>query len=131
MNIRNALVLGVSILGLLLTACASNTANLPPFPAEALPPPNLQSDGKKSGLVTVRVIVQFKTTTQAFDDDAFVTSLQVHAGALMHYIAAVSADTHVYGLELPAAQDPAVAMQRLRDLPSVARVEMDNKVKTN
>ncbi len=125
MKIRNALALGACALGLL--ACARDTGYFPP---EALPPPNLQSDGKKAGLVMVRVIVQFKTT-QAFDDDAFVTTLQVHAGALMHYIAAVSADTHVYGLELPASQDPAVAMQRLRDLPSVARVEVDGKVKNH
>lgn len=118
---------------LLLGACASNTADLPPFPADALPPPNLQASGSKAGIVTVRVVVQFSktnanqtaATTQSFDDDTFVTTLQVHSQVPMHYIAAVSADTHVYGLELPGGQDPAAALQRLRALPSVARAELD------
>ncbi len=120
-------------LTVLLSACASNTANLPPFPADALPPPNLLADGGKAGIVTVRVVVQFSNTnanktasTQSFDKETFVTTLQVHAQVPMHYISAVSADTHVYGLELPHAQDPAAAVQRLRALPSVARVELDN-----
>lgn len=118
---------------LLLGACASNTADLPPFPADALPPPNLQADGGKAGIVTLRVVVQFSNTnanktatTQSFDDDTFVTTLQVHSQVPMHYIAAVSADTHVYGLELPGGQDPAPAVQRLRALPSVARAELDD-----
>lgn len=122
------------ILALLLGACASNTADVPPFAAEALPPPNLQTGGGKAGIATVRVVVQFSNrnanqtaTTQSFDDDTFVTTLQVHAEVPMHYITAVSADTHVYGLELPTAQDPTTALQRLRALPSVARVELDGK----
>ncbi len=134
MKIRNALGLGATtVLALLLGACASNTANLPPFPADALPPPNLHADAGKASIATVRVIVQFSNsnanqtaTTQGFGDDTFVTTLQVHAQVPMHYISAVSADTHVYGLELYPNQDPAVAVQRLRALPSVARVEMDN-----
>lgn len=122
-------------LTLLLGACASsNTANLPPFAADALPPPNLLADEGKAGVATVRVVVQFSnananqtaTTTQSFDDDTFVTTLQVHSEVLMHYISAVSADTHVYGLDLYRGQDPAAALQRLRALPSVARVELDN-----
>ena len=47
----------------------------------------------------------------------------------MHYITAVSADTHVYGLELPATAGAAPAVQRLQALPSVLRVEVDNKAK--
>lgn len=134
MKTRNALLLiGASpILALVLSACASSTTNLPPF-ADALPPPNLLADQGKAGFVTARVIVQFSNTnanktasTQSFDDDTFVTTLQVHTQVPMHYISAVSADTHVYGLELPDGQDPAVALQRLRALPSVARIELDN-----
>lgn len=121
-------------LTLLLGACASsNTANLPPFAADALPPPNLLADEGKAGVATVRVVVQFSNTnanktatTQSFDDATFVTTLQVHSEVLMHYISAVSADTHVYGLDLYRGQDPAAALQRLRALPSVARVELDN-----
>jgi hypothetical protein len=132
-KIRNTLLLGAaSALCLLLTACASDPAKLPPFAADALPPPNLHADAGKASIATVRVLVQFSNsnanqtaTTQSFDDDTFVTTLQVHAQVPMHYIAAVSADTHVYGLELYPTQDPAAAVQRLRALPSVARVELD------
>jgi hypothetical protein len=41
----------------------------------------------------------------------------------------VSGDTHVYGLQLPANQNPAAALQRLSALPSVARAEIDSKAK--
>ncbi len=139
MKIRYALLLGASVLALLLSACASRPENLPPFPADALPPPNLQADGGKTGIVTVRVIVQFSNSnanktaaaTQRFDDETFVTTLQVQAQVPMHYVSAVSADTHVYGLELPTAQAPTAVVQRLRALPSVARVEVDNKAKAH
>ncbi len=133
MKIRNALLLGASVLSLLLTACASDPSNLPPFPADALPPPNLQADAGKAGITTVRLVVQFSNsnaaktaTTQSFDDDTFVTTLQVHAQVPMHYISAVSADTHVYGMELYTTQNAADAVQRLRALPSITRVELDN-----
>ena len=98
-----------------------------------MPPPNLLADEGKGGIVPVRVVVQFRNTnanktatTQSFDDDTFITTLQVHTQVPMQYISSISADTHVYGLELSAAQDPAVAVHRLRALPSVARVELDN-----
>ena len=114
---------------ILLTACASSPDKLPPFPADALPPPNLQADAGKAGIVTVRVVLQFKAGTQAFDDENFVTGLQVQAREPMHYITAVSADTHVYGLELPASSSAGPAVQRLQALPSVLRVEVDDKAK--
>ena len=113
-------------ISLLLTACAREVVS---YPNEALPPPNLQVTGDKAAIATVRVVLQFKAATQAFDDEAFVTALQVQAQAPVHYVAAVSADTHVYALELPASQSPLVAMQRLQALPSVIRVELDNKAK--
>lgn len=127
MNIRNTLALWACALGML--ACARDTGYHPP---EALPPPNLQADAGKAGIATVRVVLQFRpavagSSPQAFDDENFVTALQVQAQVPMHYIAAVSADTHVYGLELPATLDPAQAVQRLLALASVARAELDGK----
>jgi len=114
------------LISLLLTACAREVIT---YPTEVLPPPNLQATGDKAAIVTVRVILQFNAVKQAFDDENFVTTLQVQAQVPMHYVAAVSDDTHVYGLELPVAQSPSTAMQRLQALPSIIRVELDNKAK--
>ncbi|QTN29772.1 hypothetical protein HZ993_08165 [Rhodoferax sp. AJA081-3] len=123
--------LGATVISLLLTACASSPENLPPFPADALPPPNLQVDAGKAGMATVRVVLQFKSgTQQAFDDENFVTGLQVQAQVPMHYITSVSADTHVYGLELPATAGAAPAVQRLQALTSVQRAELDTRATT-
>ena len=120
------LLTAATLLSLLLGACARETLT---YPTEVLPPPNLQSTGDKAAIVTVRVVLQFNSTQHAFDDENFVTSLQVQAQVPMHYITAVSADTHVYGLELAATQSPSVALQRLRTMPSVVRVALDEKVK--
>ena len=111
---------------LLLTACAKEAIT---YPTDVLPPPNMLATGDAAAVVTVRVVLQFNTTAQPFDSDAFVTTLQVQAQVPMRYVAAVSADTHVYGLELPATQNPATALQRLKALPSVLRVELDSKAK--
>ncbi len=130
MNKTYTLPLGAVALGLLLTACASSPQNLPPFPADALPPPTLQADAGKAGMTLVRVVLQFRTgTQQAFDDENFVTSLQVQAQVPMQYITSVSADTHVYGLELPANQSATPVVQKLQALPTVLRAEVDNKAK--
>ena len=130
MNKTYTLPLGAVALGLLLTACASSPQNLPPFPADALPPPTLQADAGKAGMALVRVVLQFRTgTQQAFDDENFVTSLQVQAQVPMQYITSVSADTHVYGLELPANQSATPVVQKLQALPTVLRAEVDNKAK--
>lgn len=120
------LLVAASLTSLLLTACAREVIT---YPTEVLPPPNLQATGDKAAIVTVRVVLQFNTANQAFNDEAFVTALQVQAQVPMHYVAAVSADTHVYGLELPASQSPSGAVQRLQALPSVSRVELDSRVK--
>ncbi len=125
MKIRNALLLGASVLGLL--ACARDTGYHPPPP---LPPPNIVADMPATSLVSLRVVVQFKEAV-AYSDPAFVNTLQVQTQVPVQYIAAVSGDTHVYALQLPANQDPAVALRRLGALASVARVEIDEKVKTN
>jgi hypothetical protein len=81
-----------------------------------------------SGLATLRVIVQFNQPV-AFNDPAFVKTLQDHTQARVRYIAAVSGDTHVYSVQLPADQSAAPVLQRLATLPSVTRVELDQTVK--
>ena len=122
-------LIGAIALGLLLSACASSSKNLPPFPADALPPPNLLADGERAGIATARVVLQFKPGERAYDGDTFVTTLQVQAQVPMHYIAAVSADTHVYGLELPTTHSAIAAVQRLKALPLVLGAEVDDKAK--
>ena len=127
MNIRNTLVvLGVGAVGL-LTACARDTGYHPP---PALPPPDMVADMSATTLVSLRVVVQFNVSV-AFADPAFVNTLQTQAKMPMQYIGSVSADTHIYALQLPANQDPTDALQRLGALPSVARVEIDEKVKSH
>ena len=122
-----ALLAAATLLSLLLTACARDVVT---YPTDVLPPPNLLAAAGTAPVATVRVVLQFNNPKQAFDDEAFVTTLQVQAQAPMHYVAAVSPDTHVYGMELPTTQSPAPALQRLKALPSVNRVELDSKVKT-
>ena len=127
MNIRNTLaVLGACAVGL-LAACARDTGYHPP---PALPPPDMVADMPATSLVSLRVVVQFKESV-AFADPAFVNTLQTQAKMPVQYVASVSADTHIYALQLPANQDPSAALQRLGALPSVARVEIDEKVKAN
>ena len=120
------LLASAALASLLLTACAREAIT---YPTDVLPPPNMLATGDKATMVTVRAVLQFNTTQPAFNNDAFVTTLQVQAQVPMHYVAAVSADTHVYGLELPEAQDPATVLQRLKALPSVIRAELDSKAK--
>ncbi len=123
MRIRKLLAVAVAVSG--LWACAQSTGYFPP---EALPPPNLLRGGVETGLVTVRVIVQFRQPV-AFNDETLLKTLQTQAQAPVHYLAAVSSDTHVYGLQLAADQAPTAALQRLSALPSIARAELDGKVK--
>lgn len=127
MNICNTLVVLGTCAGGLLTACARDTGYHPP---PALPPPNMVADMPATSLVSLRVIVQFKENV-AYADPTFVNTLQTQARMQVKYISSVSADTHVYSLQLPANQEPGVALQRLGALPSVARVEIDEKVKAN
>ena len=122
-NRKFLVVVGVSVLG--LVACAQTPGYPNPDP---LPPPNLLQGGAMTGLVSVRVIVQFKQSG-AFSDDAFLKTLEQQVQAPVRYLTAVSPDTHVYGVQLPADQAPTVALQRLGALPSVARVELDDKAR--
>lgn len=120
-NRKFLVVVGVSALG--LWACAQSPAYPNPDP---LPPPNLLQGHPMTAPVTVRVIVQFKQPG-AFSDDAFLKSLEQQVQAPVRYLTSVSPDTHVYGVQLPADQAPTAALQRLGALPSVARVELDDK----
>ena len=129
MKIPHPSLIGAVALGLLLGACASSSKNLPPFPADALPPPTLLAGGDWAGIATARVVLQFKPGAQAYDGDKFVTTLQVQAQVPMYYIAAVSADTHVYGLELSPTHSATAAVQRLKTLPLVLGAEVDEQAK--
>lgn len=122
-NRKFLVVVGVSALG--LWACAQSPAYPNPDP---LPPPNLLQGEAMTAPVTVRVIVQFKQPG-AFSDDAFLKSLEQQVQAPVRYLTSVSPDTHVYGVQLPADQAPTAALQRLGALPSVARVELDDKAR--
>jgi hypothetical protein len=110
-----------------LAACAKNT---PEWSANIPPPPNVTELAEKaanpSGLASLRVIVQFNQPV-AFDDPAFLKTLQDQAQAKVRYLSAISGDTHVYSLQLPADQSAAPALQRLATLPSVTRVELDQR----
>ncbi len=123
MTNRKLLLAGAAALN--LWACAQSPAYPNPDP---LPPPNLLQGGAMTAPVTVRVLVQFKQGV-APNDDALVKALQAQAQAPVHYLTAVSADTHVYGVQLPADQAPTTTLQRLGALPSVARAELDDKAR--
>ena len=110
-----------------LTACAKGA---PEWSANVPPPPNMaelvDTTTRASGLATLRVIVRFNQPV-AFNDPAFLKTLQDHAQARVRYIAPVSGDTHVYSVQLPADQSVAPVLQRLSTLPSVTQVELDQK----
>ncbi len=120
---RKLLLAGVSAVN--LWACAQSPGYPNPDP---LPPPNLLQGEAMTGRVSVRITVQFNQSV-AFSDDAFVKTLEQQVQAPVRYLTAVSADTHVYGVQLPADQAPTAALQRLGALPSVARVELDDKAR--
>jgi hypothetical protein len=126
-TIRLLLVALTSVCALL--ACAKST---PEWSANVPPPPNVADMVEKaagpSGLATLRVIVQFNQPV-AVKDPAFLKTLQDQAQARVRYIAAVSGDSHVYSLQLPADQNAAPVLQRLAALPSVTRVELDLSAK--
>jgi hypothetical protein len=110
-----------------LMACAKGA---PEWSSHVQPPPNVvdlvDQAASPSGLATLRVIVQFNQPV-AFNDPAFLKTLQDHAQARVRYLGAVSGDTHVYSLQLPADQSVAPVLQRLATLPAVTRVELDQK----
>ena len=126
-TIRRLLFLLVSVCALI--ACAKGA---PEWSANVPPPPDVadlvERASNPSGLATVRVIVQFNQPV-AFNDPAFLKTLQDQAQARVRYIAAVSGDTHVYSLQLPADQSAEPVLHRLAALPTVTRAELDQKAK--
>ena len=123
--LRKLLLVLIPVLG--LVACAQST---PGLPTDVLPPPDVVRHSPDAGLATVRVIVQFRQV-QAYGDASFLKTLQQQAQARVSYLGAVSADTHAYSVQLPADENPTPALQRLRALPSVVRVEIDQPVKSH
>ncbi len=124
--IRKILALGLCTIGLL--ACASRPSGY--FPPEALPPPDLLNGSAQMGLAQSRLIIQFKQAV-AYDDLAFVQTLQDQCHVLLHHVSAVTSDTHVYTLELPADRDSAAALQCLGTTSSIGRVELDRNTKAH
>jgi len=108
-----------------LLACAQGPRN-PAGPV--LPPPNLLDEASGPTTALLRVVVRFKEPV-AYADAAFVKTLQDQVQAPVRYLSAISRDTHVYGVQWPASQDRAAALQRLAALPSVAHVEPDTRAK--
>ena len=112
-----------------LMACAKG---VPEWSSNVQPPPDVtdivDQAARPSGLATLRVMVQFNQPV-AFNDPAFLRTLQDQAQARVRYIAAVSGDTHIYSVQLPGDQNATPVLQRLAALPSVTRVELDRKAK--
>ncbi len=113
-----------------LLACAQSSGDLP---NEVAPPPSLvdaaETADRAATLASLRVIVQFNQPV-AFRDAGFVRTLEQQAQARMRYLTAVSGDTHVYSMELPADQNATPAIARLSALPNVTRVELDQRVRS-
>jgi hypothetical protein len=124
---RRLLLVLASVSGLL--ACVKDTSE---WSAGVPPPPNVADLAEKaaspSGLAALRVIVQFNQPVAA-SDPAFLKTMQDHAQARVRYIGPISGDTHVYSLQLPADQSTSPVLQRLATLPTVTRVELDQKAK--
>ena len=77
---------------------------------------------------SARVIVQFKNPT-SINAEAFAQRLQTLTASTVHYVAAVSADTHVYILKTPPGKSTTQLLDQLSALPEIARAEVDKKTK--
>ncbi|MFZ3128911.1 MAG: hypothetical protein WA136_12930 [Rhodoferax sp.] len=80
--------------------------------------------GTATSVQAMRIIVQFRAPVP-YADAAFLQTLGQRVGARITYLASVSAGTHVYQMEPLDNQRPTEVLQRLRDAPSVLRVEVD------
>ena len=76
----------------------------------------------------LRVVVKFRTGGTG-RDAAVLSGLTRQAQAPVSYLASVSADTHVYRIEPAAGQSTGELLARLRAMPGVAFVEIDNTVR--
>lgn len=122
--------MGVSLSTLVLLACAQPSFD---WSANLLPPPNLLSvsgQDKPDATASLRVIVQFNDPV-AGNDASVLQAMQAQTGGQLLFLSAVSADTHVYSLQLPLGMDAAQALQRLAATPVVKRVERDQAAKAH
>lgn len=132
---RRSLTLACLAAHLALIGCAPGPH---PALAEAPPPPDLLATrtaphpppAAVGTTVLVRVAIQLRTPALA-TDPAWLARLQAQAQAPVHYVTAASEDTHVYALLWPNAQDQAVLLQRLAELPGVIRVERDARAQAH
>ena len=76
----------------------------------------------------VRIVVQFRNPS-AIDARAFVQRLQAAGHPSVHYIGAVSGDTHVYRLQHAPGQSLQQVLQRLHTMPEIADARLDDKIK--
>lgn len=115
---------------LVLLACAQPSFD---WSANLLPPPNLLSvsgQDKPDATASLRVIVQFKEPF-AGNDASVLQAMQAQIGGQLLFLSAVSADTHVYSLQLTPGLDAEQALQRLATAPGVMRVERDQTAKAH
>ncbi|MBP7574088.1 MAG: hypothetical protein KA777_08940 [Rhodoferax sp.] len=96
---------------------ASSTSTIPPNAGV----PSAQAE---------RVIVTFNQSVP-FSSSEFLLEMQRLTQARFSYIAPISNDSHVYGVQPLQGQTIAQVLQRLRDVPVVRSVEIDRKMKAN
>ena len=115
-QVASAFALAMSLL-----ACAQETPGTHPASAQ-------NASASPTATLPMRIIVQFKSPATP-DAQAFVQALQTRTHAPVHYVAAVSADTHVYRLQPQPEQNPAQVLQQLSAMPEISRAELDSKTK--
>ena len=91
---------------------------------------NLSSRETPGSEATLRVIVQFKEPVTG-NEASLLQALQAQTTGQLRFLSAVSADTHVYSLQLPPGMDAAQALQSLAAATVVKRVERDQAAKAH
>lgn len=109
---------------LALTACAQGVDTMYPAPT----PTRNTGLPQTAPLGPIRVILQLRSSTTAFASAAFLQQLQAQTEAPVHYLASVSNDTHVYSIAPTIGQTYAQIVDRLRSMPAISRVSLDQKV---
>ena len=115
----------VLVMALGLTACAQDVDTAHTAPVQT---GNSTGLAQTAQLGPIRVILQLRSTSTAFASAAFLQQLQAQTGAPVHYLASVSNDTHVYSIAPKPGQTYAQIVERLRNMPAVSRVSLDQKV---
>lgn len=115
------------LVSLSLSACSA------PAPAPMPTKPAAQQSRSPGSLTAadsqaLRVIVKFRQAVP-FRDEAFLQEMSQKIHARMSYISSVSANTHVYWIELQGGLNQADALRSLAGIPSVQYAEPDGIVK--